>query len=87
MTRETIDAYVKALVRRVLHIRPDAALVEATHLANDLRADELDRAELFVEVEGAFKVDFTDDDYAGILTVGQLIDAVDRALTAKADVP
>ena len=84
MTRETF-AKVAALVRVTLGVRPDVLLAEDSHFGDDFHADEMDIAQLVLDVERAFRVEIVEDIAERCFTVGALCEAVDQALARKAE--
>jgi acyl carrier protein len=62
------------------HAFPGRAIVRSAKLDADLCLDSLDRAELLLEVEQSFGVRFYDAAAGEWATVGDLVDAVRRAL-------
>ncbi len=53
-----------------------ARVEESTHFKNDLDADSLDLYTLVQELEDTYGVIMSDEQAAGILTVGQAVDFV-----------
>jgi acyl carrier protein len=53
-------------------------------LADDLNADELDRIELYIDLEEAFGIEFLDEHAENIVTVGDVIARVERLRAAIA---
>ena len=52
-------------------------------LLNDLNADSLDVTEIIMLIEDAFKIPIEDQQVEGVVTVGDLIDVVERLLADK----
>lgn len=59
-------------------IRPDA------HLIDDLGADSLDLIEVQMQCEEEFGIEISDEEAAGVLTVADIVQLVDRHLQAGA---
>lgn len=57
-------------------IKPDSDLV------NDLGADSLDSIEIVMEIEDEFGIEIKDGDLDGMRTVGQLVSAIERRISA-----
>jgi acyl carrier protein len=70
-----------AIVARVSG-RPRAGLAPETDLVADLGLDSLRSFELVVELEEAFGVALADDQVRGIRTVGDALQALERAAAA-----
>ena len=58
-------------------------ITPATDIANDLGADSLDIAELMIAFEEEFDIDIVEEDAQNITTVGQVIDHINKAISAK----
>jgi acyl carrier protein len=80
--RSPIESQMTALIAATLQV--DAALVgrEAT-IAGALGADSLDFVVLILAIEDEFQVDIPDEEAAGLLTVGHLIDYVTFELASR----
>jgi len=57
---------------------------EGTHFRDDLDADSLDLYELVMELEDTYGIRVSEEEAAGIETVGQAVDFVLERLPAKA---
>lgn len=55
---------------------------ENASFIDDLGADSLDLAEIVMAAEEEFEIEISDDDAEGILTVGDAVKYIDRALAA-----
>lgn len=75
---------IALIVARTLGREETAGIVPASHLANDLKLDALARIELFMAVELAFHVDFSEEEITTYSTVGALIDLVEHKMRAHA---
>jgi acyl carrier protein len=75
MTREQILDTIRAHLRDELQIDP-AAVTDTTRFREDLGADSLDLYTLVQALEDGFGVKISDEQAAGILTVGQAVDFV-----------
>lgn len=80
MTRGEILAGVAAVARQ--HVGFDGELDERQRLLEDLGLDSLRLLVLAAEVENRFRVALTPEDDATVRTVGDLVDLVERKLTA-----
>ena len=77
---------VKKIV--VEHLGVDADKVtDGASFIDDLGADSLDTVELVMAVEEEFGVEFDEDPAGSIDTVGDLVTAIETALTQKCDAP
>jgi acyl carrier protein len=75
MTREEILSYIRAHLADELELDP-ARVEEATRFKEDLEADSLDLYSLVQELEDTYGVRMSDEEAAGIKTVGQAVDFV-----------
>ena len=75
MTREQILDAIRAHLSDELQINP-AAITESTRFREDLEADSLDLCTLVQALEDGCGVRISDEEAAGILTVGQAVDFV-----------
>jgi len=71
MNRDEILTSLKNCARE-LDIQ--AELTEDTHLINDLQLDSLDRVELTMSIEDAFRIEIPDEDAERVVTVKQVLD-------------
>ncbi|HET9124281.1 MAG TPA: acyl carrier protein [Solirubrobacteraceae bacterium] len=75
MNREHVLALIRAHLADELELDPDS-LTEATRFKEDLEADSLDLYTLVQELEDNYGVTISDEQAAGIRTVGQAVDFV-----------
>jgi acyl carrier protein len=75
MTRDEILELIRAHLADELEIDP-ARITEATHFKQDLDADSLDLYTLVQELEDTYGVKMSDEQAAGVQTVGQAVDFV-----------
>jgi acyl carrier protein len=75
MTREQIFSAIRAHLADELEVDPDV-IGEGTRFREDLEADSLDLYTLVQELEDSYGVKISDEEAAGILTVGQAVDFV-----------
>jgi acyl carrier protein len=75
MTREEVFALIQSHLADELDV--DAARIDdGTRFKEDLEADSLDLYTLVQELEDSYGVKMSDEQAAGILTVGQAVDFV-----------
>jgi acyl carrier protein len=75
MTRDEVLALIQAHLADELEV--DAGrIAEGTRFKEDLEADSLDLFTLVQELEDSYGVKMSDEQAAGILTVGQAVDFV-----------
>jgi acyl carrier protein len=74
-SREEILERVKEVLVEQLGVDEDD-ITEAASFQEDLDADSLDLVELIMELEDQFGVKISDEDAAGIQTVGQAVDFI-----------
>ena len=55
---------------------PENELNDSADLRNDLNAQDIEIADLLMEIEKSFEVHFTSDEASGIHTIGDIIDLV-----------
>ena len=75
MTRDEVLSYIRAHLADELELDP-ARVEEPTRFKEDLEADSLDLYGLVQELEDTYGVRMTDEEAAGIRTVGQAVDFV-----------
>ena len=75
MTREQILEVIRTHLADELEIDP-AEIEEPTRFRENLEADSLDLYTLVQELEDSYAVKISDEQAAGILTVGQAVDFV-----------
>jgi len=83
MTRDEVLSYIRAHLADELELDP-ARVQEETRFKEDLEADSLDLYSLVQELEDTYGVKMTDEEAAGIKSVGQAVDFV-LARTADGD--
>ena len=82
MTREEVLELIRAHLADELELDP-ARVTEATHFKRDLDADSLDLYTLVQELEDTYGVKMSDEQAAGVQTVGQAVDFVLEHLPAS----
>lgn len=82
MTRAEILAGIAEVARDELELDPAAILPEA-RLVEDLGLDSLRLLTLAAEVENRFRVALEPEDDASIVTVGDLVAALERRLALR----
>lgn len=80
-SRHEILDQVTAIARDTLDWH--GTIVEETRLLEDLGLDSVRALTLLIEIENRLKIRLTPDDEAEILTVGDLLTAIERRLEAK----
>jgi acyl carrier protein len=75
MTREQVYELIREHLSDELDLDPEA-IHEETRFKEDLEADSLDLYTLVQELEDTYGVRITDEQAAGILTVGQAVEFV-----------
>ena len=75
MMRDEVLSYIRAHLADELELDP-ARVEEPTRFKEDLEADSLDLYGLVQELEDTYGVRMTDEEAAGIKTVGQAVDFV-----------
>jgi acyl carrier protein len=75
MTREQVYELIRAHLADELDIDPEE-IAEETRFKEDLEADSLDLYTLVQELEDTYGVRISDEQAAGILTVGQAVEFV-----------
>jgi acyl carrier protein len=75
MTREQILSVIRTHLSDELEIDP-GSIEESTRFREDLEADSLDLYTLVQELEDSYGVKMSDEEAAGILTVGQAVEFV-----------
>ncbi|HSD80679.1 MAG TPA: acyl carrier protein [Solirubrobacteraceae bacterium] len=75
MTRGEVFALIQEHLADELDIEP-GRIAEGTRFKEDLEADSLDLYTLVQELEDSYGVAMSDEQAAGILTVGQAVDFV-----------
>ena len=75
MNRDQVLSLIQAHLVDELRLDPDQ-IRESTRFKEDLEADSLDLYTLVQELEDSYGVTISDEQAAGILTVGQAVDFV-----------
>jgi acyl carrier protein len=75
MTRDEVLKLIRGHLADELELDP-ARIEESTHFREDLDADSLDLYTLVQELEDTYGVKMSDEEAAGIQTVGQAVDFV-----------
>lgn len=75
MTRDAVSSLIRSHLADELEVDPDS-IHESTRFREDLGADSLDLYTLVQELEDSYGVKISDEEAAGILTVGQAVDFV-----------
>jgi acyl carrier protein len=75
MSREEVFSLIRAHLADELDVDP-SRIDESTRFREDLEADSLDLYTLVQELEDSYGVRMSDEQAAGILTVGQAVDFV-----------
>ena len=83
MTEAEIEAKVTDIVAEQMGV-DKGEITRETNFANDLNADSLDTVELVMEFEDEFETSIPDEDAEKILTVGQAIEYIKKAIGAEA---
>ena len=86
---ETYEQVKKTIIDVMARTDDEAAemvttITPETNLQTDLNADSLDLVEIVQEIEDRFDVTISDDDAAGMTTVGQAAAAIEKFVAAKA---
>lgn len=81
MTEDEIGCRARRVIADCLDV-DEALLTYNLHLIADLRADSLDRVEIFMDLEAAFGLELTDEDCEAMQTVGDVLRVVTTALGA-----
>jgi acyl carrier protein len=84
MIREQVLTLIRTHLADELELDPNV-IQESTRFKEDLEADSLDLYTLVQELEDSYGVKMSDEQAAGILTVGQAVDFV--LATRRADSP
>ena len=79
MTRDEIFEQVKSILVETLSVDEDKVSMEA-RFQEDLETDSLDLVELVMTMEEKFSVKISDEDAAGIRTVSDAVDFVEKRL-------
>ncbi len=86
MTRQEIfDDVIEAISNQVC-VDGDE-LSEKTTLHEDLAMDSLDDVEVVMELEDKYNLEISDDDASKCVTIGDVIDLIDRMVNGQEEVP
>ena len=77
MTTGTIEQRVISVVKEVLRVDL-AKIMPSSRIKEELGADSLDQVSLVMSLEEEFKGSITDDEAAGLLTVGDAIRFIEK---------
>ena len=83
MTEQEIEAKVIEIVAEQMGA-DKAKITRDTSFVEDLNADSLDTVELVMEFEDEFETSIPDEEAEKILTVGQAIEYIKKAIGAEA---
>lgn len=76
----TTEEKIRKIIVEQLDINPDTVTPDAT--MDSMGADSLDLAEMFIEIEGVFATDFTEEEWDRLIvaesTVADLVKAVEK---------
>jgi acyl carrier protein len=86
MNREQILSVIRTHLADELEVEP-ASIDESTRFREDLEADSLDLYTLVQELEDSYGVKMSDEEAAGILTVGQAVEFVLASGVSTAEGP
>ena len=82
MTKQNVTDKVKKIVRKQLGVSMNQ-IVDSADYSDDFGADWLDRVELIMAFEGAFRIAIPESDAEKIDTVGKTIDYLCGVLGVK----
>lgn len=68
---------VKSVLAQQFELEPESITMD-TNLIDDLGADSLDVVELIMSLEDEFGVSISDEDAAQLLTVGKIVDYLEK---------
>ncbi len=77
MEKHELVKKITDIIADKLHVDKDQVTPEAS-FTNDLGADSLDTVELIMEIEHQFDLSIPDEDAAGIATVNDVIEYVEK---------
>ncbi|MBN1758634.1 MAG: acyl carrier protein [Chitinispirillaceae bacterium] len=77
MTTGTIEQRVISVVKEVLRV-DEAKIMPSSLIKEELGADSLDQVSLIMSLEDEFKGSITEDEAAGLVTVGDVIRFIEK---------
>lgn len=83
--QEIFDDVIEAISNQVC-VDGDE-LSEKTTLHEDLAMDSLDDVEVVMELEDKYNLEISDDDASKCVTIGDVIDLIDRMVNGQEEVP
>jgi acyl carrier protein len=83
MNRTEIAAKVIDLIAEALPQAAELSIEESSTL-QELNADSLDRVEIVMDCEEAFRIEISDEEAESVQSVGALIDLIEKLLRADA---
>ncbi len=81
MDRSTIYSKVVTAISNILKINEDVITQESS--LESLGADSLNRVQFVIELEDTFGIEINDEDAEKLVTVGQIVDYVERLISKK----
>ncbi|MCF8566559.1 acyl carrier protein [Alicyclobacillus tolerans] len=75
LSKEEIERRVRKIVSNYLQVAPEQVKL-SSHLVDDLGADSLDLTELAVAFEDEFQVEIPDSEFAKMMTISGVVEAV-----------
>ena len=82
MTKESVENRVKRIVAEQFGVEEED-LTPQTRFIEDLSGESLDTVELVAAMELEFDIDIPDEDAEKNLTVGQVVEYINRRLTSQ----
>jgi acyl carrier protein len=82
-TRPEIEKEIKSILVNQLNVNKEY-LTDTASFLDDLGCDSLDLVEIFMAIEGEFKIVIEEDVGEKIRTYGELIEAVDKLVNPAA---
>lgn len=77
-----VQSRIKELFVQQLKVTPEKVVPEAS-IKDDLGADSLDATEIIIALERTFEITIPDDEALQLLTVGHVIQYIERRLCAS----
>ncbi len=81
MDRSTIYSKVVTAISNILKINEDVITQDSS--LESLGADSLNRVQFVIELEDTFGIEINDEDAEKLVTVGQIVDYVERLISKK----